>query len=91
MKLRYYMKSNNLKVELGGRNFPDMLYGFESLQSLRSWFFREDLYEEVSDMGCVIEELDVLEEYIILGSFQLLFKPEQATLIKSYRISEVVL
>lgn len=70
--------------------FPDRyIFGFDSEESMRAWFFREERDSELLDRwGLEVVVYIVDEIYIIDGGSQLVFDPNEADVVRKISTTE---
>lgn len=71
----------------------DKVFGFNSKEQLREWFYKWMLIE-MSDAGAVIAEYHVRKSDIVLGESQILFRPknkqkEQYDIVEYFKLREM--
>lgn len=71
--------------------FPQRyIFGFDSEESMRAWFFREDRDGELLDRWGLEVVVYILDEmYIIDGGSQLVFDPDEADVVRKIRTTEI--
>jgi hypothetical protein len=69
--------------DISGWTYDDY-FGFNSIKSFREWF--DDSWAELKKMGCRLKAYKVDDEHVMLGSKQVCFRKDRATLIREFVI-----
>ena len=71
-------------------SIPNNLFGFESIKQFKTWFFNDEWINEFHEHGYAIYVYEVSADHVAVGSTQVVFRIEQATLIAKRPLTKYI-